>query len=199
MFGNFLKHFTPDSPHYEITNKDFDSVSDEKLATSLNGGSFNNGLLSIVDTTLQKILQKDISVAFPAFKNTLPVAYDWLGKVYALWGESEDKHIYIFDPGTGDVLETGVTLVDFFNKEFTDKSSDVVAERTYKKWLKEGNEPITYKQCVGYLVPLQLGGEDSFENYETTDLEAYWSVMSQIISQIDEMEEGTEVDIEVQK
>ena len=45
------------------------------------------------------------------------------------------------------------------------------------------NKP-SYKNCVGYKVPLFLGGKDAISNYEETDMEVYWSISAQIISQI---------------
>jgi Domain of unknown function (DUF1851) len=35
-------------------------------------------------------------------------------------------------------------------------------------------------QCVGYQVPLFLGGKDSLENLEITDLDVYWSLSGQL-------------------
>jgi hypothetical protein len=40
--------------------------------------------------------------------------------------------------------------------------------------------PLGPDQCVGYKVPLFLGGQDVVENLELTDLDVYWSISGQL-------------------
>jgi hypothetical protein len=39
-------------------------------------------------------------------------------------------------------------------------------------------------ECIGYRVPLFLGGSDTVENLEKVDLDVYWHLHGQLIQKI---------------
>ncbi|WP_277621809.1 T6SS immunity protein Tdi1 domain-containing protein, partial [Caballeronia zhejiangensis] len=39
----------------------------------------------------------------------------------------------------------------------------------------------SYEECVGYRIPLFLGGKDVMDNLETSNLDVYWTLMAQLI------------------
>ena len=66
---------------------------------------------------------------------------------------------------------------------------------TFGDWAR-GNEtalPLRHDQCVGYKVPLILGGRDEVDNLEVTDMEVYWSLSAQMSSQVAEAPTGTPI------
>ncbi|MDE6016154.1 MAG: DUF1851 domain-containing protein [Acetatifactor sp.] len=55
-----------------------------------------------------------------------------------------------------------------------------MAEPFFKDWMEYSKEPIEYDRCAAYKIPLFLGGEDTETNLENSDMEVYWSIVSQI-------------------
>ena len=65
----------------------------------------------------------------------------------------------------------------------------------YREWL-EGHAPVGRMECVGYKVPLFLGGEDSLEKMEVSDMEVYWDMTDQLceerfVAEVGEGQAGT--------
>jgi hypothetical protein len=48
--------------------------------------------------------------------------------------------------------------------------------------------------CVGFRSPLFLGGQDSVDNLELTDLDVYWSLSGQLRLATQDLDEGTVID-----
>jgi len=48
-------------------------------------------------------------------------------------------------------------------------------------------------QCVGYITPLFLGGQDEFENFEISDLEVYWAINGQILEKTRGLPDGARI------
>jgi hypothetical protein len=46
---------------------------------------------------------------------------------------------------------------------------------------------INYKECIGYKVPLFLGGKDTTDNFEIADLEVYWEITCQLYHQVKDL------------
>lgn len=117
--------------------------------------------------------------------------YDWLGRFYAT--DITENVIFVFDPSTNETMELFCQFAFFVNKTLPKSANDILALKLYKKYLKDNRKPV-YSSCVGYKVPLFLGGEDTLENYEETDMEVYWSILAQIIDKIKNMPDGTVID-----
>ena len=47
--------------------------------------------------------------------------------------------------------------------------------------------------CVGYRIPLFLGGDDSLENMEVSDMEVYWDMTDQLWEAVKDLPEGTKI------
>jgi hypothetical protein len=52
------------------------------------------------------------------------------------------------------------------------------------------------RQCVGYKIPLFLGGEDGPDNFEISDLDVYWHITAQLIEKTKGLPIGTPVVID---
>ncbi len=86
----------------------------------------------------------------------------------------------MFEIGTDDILEIPCELEDFLNKEIPLYSDACLAMPFFEKWIDLFGKQIEYGRCAGYKIPLFLGGKDSENNLEDSDMEVYWSVMTQI-------------------
>lgn len=122
--------------------------------------------------------------------------FDWLGRQIAF-----DKHrmkggepmIAILEPGTGELLEVPETFPGFIVNELVNFTDAALAVEFYKQWILAGGAVPTFAQCIGYKIPLFLGGKDSIENIHLTDLDVYISVCGQLESQARNLPPGTPI------
>lgn len=40
--------------------------------------------------------------------------------------------------------------------------------------------PVNFDECVGYKIPLFLGGDDHIGNLQSTDLDVYWTLTGRL-------------------
>ena len=53
--------------------------------------------------------------------------------------------------------------------------------------------PLPATKCVGYELPLFVGGQDSLDNMEVSDWEVYWVVVGQLKLRTAGLPEGTPI------
>lgn len=79
-------------------------------------------------------------------------------------------------------------------------SDAVAAFPFYKEWLATGGTPPRYDQCVGYRVPLFVGGADGIANLEMADFDVYWTITAQLLAKVRELPSGTRInDVTISK
>lgn len=137
------------------------------------------------------------TAAFPAFRARISCfGADWLGRQFALdQGRviAGEPQVLMLEPGTGEALEIPISKVAFHEEELAQYADAAVAESFYQKWLGAGGEPPRYHQCVGYNVPLFLGGTDEVSNLQVMDLEVYWTISAQLLEKVRDLPVGTPV------
>jgi hypothetical protein len=71
-----------------------------------------------------------------------------------------------------------VSFAAFHDEELIDYADAALATGFFESWSAANGDsvPLSRDQCVGYRVPLFLGGEDVVENLAVTDLEVYWTI-----------------------
>jgi len=135
--------------------------------------------------------------AFPRFANrVLCFASDWMGNQFAIDSKRADKgeyQILLFDIGTGEALEVPATFKKFHDEELTQDPEAALAASFFQRWLSSGGAAPHRDQCIGYNVPLSLGGKDDVSNLEVTDMGVYWLLSAQIRSQTERLPPGTRV------
>lgn len=90
----------------------------------------------------------------------------------------------MFDLGGGDAFSIPANIISFHDSEII-KSPDAALDASfYQSWRAAGGAPPAYDQCIGYRVPLFLGGEDGISNLEASDLDVYWSIFGQVLRQV---------------
>ena len=103
-------------------------------------------------------------------------AYDWLGRQIAFDRTrtiSSELMISILEPGTGEILEVPTGFINFMEQELIEYHEAALASSFYQEWRNvEGSIPEP-NQCVGYKIPLFLGGTDTVDNLEIIDLDVY--------------------------
>jgi hypothetical protein len=138
-----------------------------------------------------------IEEAFPKYKGrVLCFSSDWLGRHFALDStcqESAQPLILMFEPGTGQALEIPASFEAFHNSELIEFQNEALASDFYTSWLNSTGVSPKIKECIGYKVPLFLGGSDTIENLELTDMEPYWSICGQLLQKTRHLPPGTPI------
>ena len=126
----------------------------------------------------------DVVAAFPEFGGRIKIfGADWLGRVFAT-DSARNGEVLLLEPGTAEALEIPVDLTEFEASELVDNPDAALAWGFYQSWRDAGGAAPGPSQCIGYRKPLFLGGADTLDNLELSDLEVYWSVTAQIIAQL---------------
>lgn len=135
---------------------------------------------------------------FPAFAGKVTVfAADWLGRLLAAdsarRGLDGQALVILLEPGTGEALEVPATVLELHSSELLNAADALVAEPFYRNWRDAtgDKDALALTECVGYRVPLFLGGADEVSNLERTDMKVYWSLTSQLRGQTQGMSNGT--------
>lgn len=175
MFDNFLKFFNEQIEYGEC------ATSYQTFISYLGGKQFANGTFNSFSRENVEEWTKIVGNAFPEFANQFSLfGYDWLGRCFGIdLRDSKNEKVLMFEIGTNDVLEIPTTFGEFLNEEIPLYSDACLATKFYEEWLKK-NKGIKYGRCVGYKIPLFLGGEDNIENLEDSDMDVYWHIISEI-------------------
>ena len=176
MFSEFLLYFN---------ERDIEKCSDDlynEFIIQLGGRRFGNGLFNSFSVDNIKKWTEIVNQAYPEFENLYRIfGYDWLGRCFGIdLRENTYGNILMFEIGTNDVLEIPCTFQEFLNVEIPLYSDSCLAEPFFNEWMDYSKESITYGRCAGYKIPLFLGGEDTVANLENSDMEVYWSIITQI-------------------
>ncbi len=198
MYEVFLRSFSSD---YRVTNENVTTLDIEsdnhgfaEFFVELGGCSFDKALYRAMTPNSIEQWNQIIEFAFPDFDDRVQCfGYDWLGRIFAVdSGRLEEGHpgVVMFEPGTGHALEIPCNIVTFHNKELIDYREEALAISFRNLWRVGGTAP-SYEECVGYRIPLFLGGEDTVDNLEITDLDVYWTLAGQIIRKTKGLPPGT--------
>lgn len=176
MFTNFLLYF---SENRDVKYSD-DLYSDFIL--QLGGKRFGKGLFNSFSLDNVKKWTEIVNEAYPEFANKFKLfGYDWLGRCFGIdLREQTYGNVLLFEIGTADILGIPCTFQEFLNEEIPLYSDACLAESFFNEWLEYSDVANEYGECVGYKIPLFLGGEDTVENLEICDMEVYWGVIAQI-------------------
>jgi hypothetical protein len=192
MFENYSNYFNVEKVNPNSQVKEFAFTDIQKKAkgfieflSAFQGETFGNGLYRIHKLEDINKWEQEISQAFPEFKRRICCfAFDWLGRQFSLDSERIENGqplIIMFEPGTGEALEIPCNFIDFHEIEIPSYHDACLASDFFKNWKSSNPEEIKHSECVGYKVPLFLGGEDVIDNLVKSDMEVYWHINSQLI------------------
>jgi Domain of unknown function (DUF1851) len=169
-----------------------------ELASQFAGCSFENGLYRLHDDRTGPLGLALIEQAFPDFaRRARPFGYDWLGRQFALdAGRIEDGEplVLMMEPGTGETLEVPLPF-EGFHEHLDELREPALAAGFFAQWVSANPAqlPLRSGECVGYRVPLFLGGQDTVANLEVIDFEVYWSLCGQLRQGTRHLPTGTTV------
>ncbi len=190
MFRRFTGAFkVTGQPVKSGTKPDAPSVLDSKeyrwLMAEFGGATFEHGLYRLRAANEIRHWNAIVGEAFPEFAARISCfGYDWLGRHFALdFGRMKGRQplVAMLEPGTGEVLEIPADFVQFHNAELVDFTDAVLARDFFLAWRRTAaNVELHSDQCVGYKIPLFLGGSDTVDNLEVIDAEVYWVITGQL-------------------
>jgi len=161
------------------------------------GYSFERGLYRIHCVADMPKWTSIVTDAFPEFaQRVFCFACDWLGRHFALDKSRVDEDQYLIvmlEPGTGHALEIPANFHDFHHQELVKYGNEALAIDFFESWLSSGGESPATSECIGYIKPLFVGGEDAIENLELTDMEVYWSILGQLLAKVRVLAEGSRI------
>lgn len=113
-------------------------------------------------------------------------AFDWLGRELAVdvRAGQADGAVIAVDPGGAEYLESDLSLSAWHDVVASEE--DPMAYRFYTTWRAANPEvgDLGCDQVIGYKRPLFLGGADEVENLELSDRDVYFSLCTQIATQL---------------
>jgi hypothetical protein len=161
------------------------------------GATVGEGILRIHDAESGHLGRSQIAGMFPTFSDRItPFAYDWLGRQFAVDAariQNDEQLILMFEPGTGQALEIPFGLAGFLNIALVDMTDAVVASVFFEEWksMSRRETSLARTDCVGYRVPLFLGGRDDTSNLEVVDLDVYWTLTAQLYKSTRQLSRGS--------
>ena len=167
MFDNFINHFNCHDAHGLNSNEDFLSY--------VGGKTFYNNLFTLFSDEDRTKWSLMVEKYFPMYKGTVSAfGHDWQGNVFSI--DTRDNNVKIFDPVNRESYSTNMSLADFLNDAINDANSAFVG-LYFEDYVNHGGaREIPYGRCVGYKVPLFLGGKDEVDNLEESDMDVYWTM-----------------------
>jgi hypothetical protein len=89
-----------------------------------------------------------------------------------------------------------VSFVGFHDDELVEYADEALAAEFFELWAGRYPDtlPLGRDSCVGYRVPLFLGGQDDIENLEVSDLAVYWSLCGELRAAVRDLPPGTSID-----
>ncbi|MDN4596821.1 T6SS immunity protein Tdi1 domain-containing protein [Leifsonia virtsii] len=156
------------------------------FAHLFSGTTFERGLLRVHDADSGPVAASVVGEAFPEYGGRLrPFAFDWLGRQFVLDEErlrSGEPLVLLMEPGTGMALEIPTTFSELIDDELVESSDAALLDQFFEEWseLNPDHLPLAFDQCVGYDVPLFLGGIDGVENLGVVDTDVYWTLTGQL-------------------
>ena len=169
-----------------------------ELAERFAGCTFESGLYRLHDAATGPHSSALLAGAFPEFAaRACPFAYDWLGRQFALDSlrlEDGEALVLLLEPGTGEALQVPLSFATF-HEQLDELREPALAAAFFADWAQAniGHVPLKADECVGYRVPLFLGGQDVVDNLEVSDLGVYWSLCAQLRQGTRDLPTGTSI------
>jgi T6SS immunity protein Tdi1, C-terminal len=165
----------------------------QELINEYGGTSYDGGVYRIFNSQDAKRWTQTLRRFFPSESDSVEAfGRDWQGNVFGLRCRLGSRGVLLFQPGTGDVFEVADSIESFHNEELTQHAEEALSQSLWQAWRSNFPAP-TIAQCVGYKMPIFLGGDVAVENLVIADLDVYWDVTGQLLEQVRELPEGTPI------
>lgn len=154
------------------------------------GHSFNQGVIRFHDSQTGPMFRESVFAAFPEIKRmdrqAVVLAFDWQGCQYLTAKLRGERELMVLKAdigvGTLEPLAPVVTLAAILKAP--DMQRYFYGER-FDEWRALVDRPgsqLSFTDCVDFQVPLFLGGEDTAQNMQLTDMDVAWTIGGQLLA-----------------
>ncbi len=196
-FQRFMSHYRPDgqAPSGEAPDLpgSLSATGFDEPMSQYAGCTFDRGLYRLHTQASSVLANGWVAEAFPEFAHRVHCfGFDWSGDQFALDRARTHKGenlVLLLEAGTAEALEIPATFAAFHDQELVDEGEAALSISFWQEWLaaNPGQVPLRFADCVGYKVPLFLGGEDTVENLEVIDVDVYWTITGQLRRQVEQI------------
>lgn len=189
MFEGFFEYFSGDSASSVSEGDPYEVLIDE-----LGGRSFGSGIFKVFSREELEKWDRIVGACYTVLRGDFKLfGYDWMGRCFAIDGNRPHTgEVVLLEIGTIKTLYIERGLLDFLNDEIPHRADACLAAEFYADWLAS-HGPVGPMECAGYRIPLFLGGEDSLDNMEVSDMEVYWDMTDQLWEAVKDLPEGTKI------
>lgn len=163
----------------------------------LGGKSFADGIYRVFSSSEIPGVTKQVEEVFREYEGKITVfACDWLGRYFAVDSRRTDSgfpEILMLETGAGEAMQIPVGIHIFHSEELVEYTEDALAANFFAQWKSISSEVIDLSSCVGYKIPLFLGGADTVENLELIDRAFYTDICGQLRRQTLELKDGQSI------
>ena len=175
-----------------IMNDIISSIGINELPT----GVYLNGIYTIVTRKESTILTKMVEAVFPMAGGKIAVyAVDWMGRLFSTdTGILDSKGaatITCFDLAEPSSFTTDKNFEDFHNITAIDMMAELFNLEQYSQWIAKNDPPDDGTSCIGYMIPLFIGGQDSQDNMEKMDRSVYLHTLCELWHSANKLPQGT--------
>ncbi len=155
----------------------------------LRRGVYNDGTYTLLAQSEAADMTGLVAAVFPVAAGRCAVfAADWMGRLFATDTSELDgggsATVTCFDLAEPSSFTTGSNFHDFHNVVAVEQMDDLLNMNQYREWVESGPSPGDGERCVGYKVPLFLGGKDLVGNMELTDRSVYLHLLAEMFPAI---------------
>lgn len=152
---------------------------------SLQLGVYNDGTYTLLPWAEAASLTELASLVFPIAAGKFTVfGVDWMGRLFATDTTELDQGgsatVVCFDLAEPSSFTTDANFDDFHNHVAVERMNELLNMNQYREWIESRPPPSDGKQCVGYKVPLFLGGEDAVSNMDLSDRAVYLKLLAEL-------------------
>jgi len=164
------------------------------ILNALGGKTFNYGLYRVLRSDQIQVETQAMEEVFPEYRGRIvPFAFDWLGRFFAsdrARVKNGHPQVLMLEVGAGESMEIPASVLDFHNIELVDYPDDALAAPFWRQWRNDNPTDLAFRDCVGYKVPLFLGGIDVIDNLEVIDLSVYVEICGQLRNKVRTLSPG---------
>ena len=193
MFGRFLDRFPPE--HAEGCSGEELRVLIDPLPRGFAdlmvrhaGASFGEGVYRLFTPPEVPRWTALAEEAFPEVSDSVACfGMDWTGRQFALdvrREEGGEPLTLMFDIGAGETVEIPATFVGFHDEALIEFPDTLLSLGLYTAWRAHGGLPPAHSKCVGWRLPLFLGGEEEASNLVAHDAESYWRDLAEQLARV---------------
>ncbi len=168
-----------------------------QILNALGGKTFNHGLYRVLHTDQITAASQAMEREFPEYRGRIvPFAFDWLGRHFACDRarvENGQPQVLMLEVGVGEAMEIPASVLDFHNIELVDYTDDALAAPFWRQWRSSNPTDLAFTDCVGYKIPLFLGGADVLANLEVIDLSVYVEICGQLRNKVRTLAPGQSI------